>query len=84
MVYKDTDSICYTFTTTVEGSGKTLPRFHDNTILGLHLDKSNYKVLLKDLTHENAPGYFKSEISDNILVLAFFISPKVYFIKSLD
>ena len=84
LVYTDTDSICFAFTTTPEGTSKTLEWFHDNTILGTYLDKSNYNVLPKDLSHENAPGYFKSEISDNILDTAIFASLKLYFMRSFN
>ena len=84
LVYGDTDSLCYHVVFRPEVKGITLDEVYKNTFLKPLLDRSNFKVLDKTCGFEGGSfGKLKLETQDEIPLEGYFLSSKVYSIKTL-
>ena len=80
LTYSDTDSLLYHLV--FKNKGLTLVNAFNETFLREFLDRSNFNVLEKKCDFRPGQyGKLKSEISDNVPQVAYFISPKVYSIE---
>ena len=85
LCYADTDSLTYMIRMSVKNLDFAF--LVTELFLSAYLDRSNFKVL-PTLLHLNlykagALGLYKSELSDDIVVEAIFLTPKCYSIKTI-
>ena len=83
MIYTDTDSLGLEIV--MKTKGWTHEDLFTKSFLSQHLDRSNFKVLDKNRAGRRGGsfGLLKSEIADDIVHEAIFLSPKCYSIKSI-